>query len=536
MENLPRNDVQLHVVADALRRRFALILAVAVVLTGSVGAYVLTRSPDYMATAKVLVRPVPGNALSPTISNGQQVTIAMMTEAGLVDSPGVAELVNKKLGSTSSPSQPVTATVPPNTEIVQIQFTAASPSAAQAGAQAYADAFLSYRATQAGSTQSNQLDSLKVQAKAVGDNLKKATDAAASDKAPADASAQVQVYANRLATLQDSIGQLQSPNINSGTVISPAGLPKAPVGINPWLFIAAAALLGLAGGLALAIWRERKDDRVRAGSETSVEGLPILSNLPREKGSGHRLITQRDPDDLLANAYRAARAGVTAAVGQPSVVTVASVSGKASAGEVATNLGLSLASAGYRVTLVDASVGTGDVAQLLDIQAEPGLSDALLDPHSEPPLLFETHGLRVLPAGSDPSAARELHAGTRLATLVSRLREQSDYVLIAAPPASTPEGEAVALVGDGVVLVLADKRTTHQDLAHVVGRADQLNVPLIGALCVPRGRQPARHTTTSRQRAGASAGAAAADRSSTEESADGAALEPAASQGSRDGA
>ena len=171
METLQRDDVRLHIVADALRRRFVLIVVVVALVTAAIGAYVMHLAPSYAASAKVLIRPIPGNALSLDSSkNGQQVTVAMETEAGLVNSPKVAALVSKALHATVTAGSPaVSATVPPNTQIVEIQYTAHSARAAQEGAQAYADAFLVFRAGEADDNLQHGLAVLAKQAKSAGD-------------------------------------------------------------------------------------------------------------------------------------------------------------------------------------------------------------------------------------------------------------------------------------------------------------------------------------------------------------------------------
>lgn len=490
METLPRDDVQPHIVADALRRHWLIIVVVMLLLTGAATAFALIRTQEYTASAKVLVRPVPGNALAPdSATSTQQVTVAMETEAGLVNSPGVTALVSKDLGTEIEAGSPaIKATVPPNTEIVQMEFTGTSAGAARDGAQAFADAFLQYRTAQAESTQKQQIDSLEKQAKVADENLKRAAKIAAQKNPPPDAASQVQLYASRLAALQASIGQLQVTDTDAGTVVTPAKLPTSPAGLSPILLVLAAAALGLGGGVVLAIWRERNDDHVRAASETSLIGVPTFGALPAEEDEP-RLIADRDPGDALHDAYRRIRTGVLVTTTRPSVVVISAVSGADPSSEVAANLGLSLAAAGYQVTVVDATIQHADMADLLGVSERPGLSDMLVGDLDMDTDLPRTHGLSVLPAGTDPVKAREFYAGTGVQTLVALLRKRSDYVIVSAAPASTSDGNNVALVGDGLLLVVADNQTTHEQVANVVERAQRLEVPVLGAIFTPHARR-----------------------------------------------
>lgn len=499
MEKLPENDVQLHLVAGAVRRRWALVLVVMLVLAAAVGAYAMSRPTTYASTAKVLMRPVPGNALSPNLSNGQQVVIAVQTESTLVNSPGVAKLVSDKLHRTVHAGSPsVKATVPPNTQVVEIEYTDKSAAAAQAGADAYAESFLEYRTAQATSAQSYQLSSLKDQAKAVEDNLKKATKAAAGDQSLADAAAQVQVYATRLASLQESIGQLQSGKVDAGTVITPAPLPGSPTGIAPAVYIVAAALLGLGLGLAGAIALERKDNRVRSSVEPVIAGRPVLARLPRGARGASAEVALSAADDSVRNAYRVARVGITANLRRGSVMVVSAVREEDSSPTVATNLACSLSDAGHRVVLVDAALGGYGVAEVLGVTGGPRLHEALVDPGVAVALLGQDKGLGVLSAGPPSRETRELLGGTRFVSLLEALREGCDYVVVHAAPALSADGDAVAVAGDGVVHVITDLRTTHEQVDRAVARAESLGVEVLGAICLPVARKSIRRTRSAR--------------------------------------
>ena len=498
METLPTDDIQLHIVADTLRRRLPLVLTVMLLMTGAVGAYALRIAPTYTASAQVLLRPIPGNAFSPdSAKSGQQVTVAMATEAGLVNSPGVTQRVSKMLKTdVAAGSAPVSVSVPANTQFLQIQYTDSSPSNAQAGAQAFADGFLAFREGQTMSSLSQQLDILQKQSVSVADDLKKESAAAALDKPPANAAALVQLLTTRQSNLQDMIGQLKATDSNPGSVVTLAAAPTKADGIGPGLLMMIAALLGLTAGIAIAIWRERSDDRIRAGVEISVVGVPLLSSIPNVGSAERELIKGKYGDDVLTNAYRRARAGIMVAAPRPAVVAVSAVDGTSAGdplGLVVANLAFSLISADHAVCVVDAQLGMGDLAGLLGLPFSPGLSDILARKGEGDVPLLEQHQLRVLPSGQNPERTREIGASANFVGLIETLRQRFDYVLIAAPVASSPEGSEVALAADGVVLVLTDMVTTHEQVASILGRARQLGVAVLGVVAVPRrGRRRSR--------------------------------------------
>jgi polysaccharide biosynthesis transport protein len=489
VDALPRDDARLHLVADALRRRLALILCIALLIAAAIGAYAYTQTAKYTSSASVFVRPIPGNALAPgSTSDSKQVTVGMATEAGLMNSPGVVDLVNEKLHtSIESGTSDVVASIPANTQIIEVQYTASSKSAAKDGAQAFADSFLAYRAAISNATIKTQLNSLEAQERTASANLKTATSARATGTATAAEDAQVQLSVSRLVTVQNSIGELQSTDTNPGSVIKTATTPSKPAGLSPLLYVIAGAILGLVIGVVVAIWRERKDDRVRAAAEVSVAEVPILANLPNDRQSTGRLVTAPGAPDETKDAYRRARAGIVASVTQPAALVVSDLPGQNSFGRVAANLALTLGAAGFRVCLVDTTDGSEGMSRLLGIKPGPGLSDVM--EAAADLQLAHVDGISVLTCGTDPEGARELYSGARFAELMTRLREQYSFIVIAGPAASSPDSDGVALASDGVVLVAADKKTTHRQVAHTAERNDQLGIVSVGLICAARGRQ-----------------------------------------------
>lgn len=494
MNSLPSDEVRAHLVADALRHRWRIVVAVALLFTVAVGAFALSQSPSYTATAKVLVQPIPGNALTSDLSsNTSQTTVAMETEASLVTSPEVTTLANKTLRDNLDAGSPaVTATVPENTLIVRIDFKANSRARAQAGAQAFATAFLAYRSDKAKANVKFTLDSLEKQAKTAQDNLKRASTTASGPKPPPDAASQVQLYASRLAGLQASIGELQTTNTQSGSVVTPARVPDSRTGVSPALLIGAAALLSIAGGLAIAIARERNDDHIRASAEPVLMGVPVLATIPwRSMAQIHQLGSETGSDEELDDAFRRARTGILASTQGPAVLAVSAVEGREPVAEVATGLARTLLRAGYNTVLVDASVdGSGPSDSLLD-EDNDGLAKLLSDDAVSSIALVEVDGLKVLASGVSTESVRDLYASDRLAAIFKTLSGTADFVVVAAPDSSTAEGSAVALASDAVALVATDRLTTHRHLEDTLDRLHTLGASVLGIVVTPRHRPAA---------------------------------------------
>jgi succinoglycan biosynthesis transport protein ExoP len=489
VDTLSHEDVRLHVVAHALRRRYLLIAVVTLAIAGLAFGAAQQLKPTYTATATVLVRPVPGTPLSPNdaTSSGAQLTVAMQTEAGLVNIPAVAALASANAHTTlPAKADHVSASVPSGTQIIAVKYAAPTAERARDGANGFAQAYLTYRANVANSSKNATLASLQAQAKTADAALKKASaEAANSSDSRSYAAQQVQLYAARLATLNDNISTQEAVSTAPGSVLTTATLPSRPSGLSKPLVVIAGLLLGLFAGLLVAIWREWRDDRIHAGAEDDVEGAPILTRLP-QGAQTPALISDGEGWDVLFEAYRRLRLAVVASGPTPRVVAVSSISGSLPSAVVTANLGVALKSSGFRTTIVAADLETPILEELLDVPVSPGLAEIFLAGDDVTEGVQSPSGLRVIPRGENAAAARELYAGSRFEFLVSGLRDEADYVLISSPPASTADGDAVAAAADGVILLISDLRTTHAEVSTVLHRYGRLGVRVLGIVSVPR--------------------------------------------------
>ncbi len=476
-----------HAVSSALRHNKLLIVLCTVLVGALIWALASARTPTYSSSAKVLVRPILGNPFSPdTGTTGLQVTIALGTEAQVVDSVPVAALSNKSLKEHwVAGSGVVTAVVPPNTQVVQIQFDGTTPQAAQQGADAVAKAYLKYRSTETANTQKARLGLLDKQARAIKASLDAAAKDAASPSASPETSQRVQLYANQLVTLQNTISSLEATGADPGTIVSPAQLPTSQSGIPPLLLALAGAVLGLLAGVTLAIWRERRDRRVRAGSDLSVAGVPLLGYLPRRRVSS-RIANRADPAQPGRALFQQLRTATLATAPAPFAMAVSSMAQEGREAEVVVELGRSLSLAGYHVVLV-ATGADGQLERLLGVAASGGLADVLLQHDSPRQHLVKAQGMYVLPAGARISSVQELFSGQTFSNVLAQLKSECDYMLVAAPPATTATGMAIARVADGLLLVGRDRRTDSDDVADVASRAGVLGVRVLGLILLPAG-------------------------------------------------
>jgi Mrp family chromosome partitioning ATPase len=488
VQSSPPEDARLGV-GRAVRRHLAIVLGVLVLFPIAAAVLVLGRTTLYTSSTTVFLRPTLGNALSPdSAKNAQQVTVAMQTEAGLVSAPQVAALVSKTLKTVvEAGSSKVAASVPPNTQIVEIRYTAGAAESARAGSEAYANAFLAARKAVSDDSVKRQLQLLKEQATSVTTNLSKVSADAASANPSPDSAALVQLYTNRLTNLQDLIGQLETTDTNPGSVVTPATTPAGGAPLGSVLVLGAAAILGLLAGVSLAVWRERGDDRIRASDDETVGGVAKLAQLPGVQA--HDSATRERQRLELSNGYRHARASVLIALHGRAVVAVAGAdtSPAVPTGVIAANLAACLAGGRYNVCVLDvsdaASSAPSKAAQVLGVTpvpvtlpAEAGRGGPRLD------RIPRGLGVGVVTLDRVPEDDPGLFVSSRFLELITGLHAKYDIVIVAAPPLRSAHGTEVCLVADGVLVVVTDRRTTRESVKELVTQQSRLRVPVLGLI------------------------------------------------------
>lgn len=486
MSRLMADEASQHGPGEALRRHKALALLCVLLVGGLVGAYAYLKPPSFTSTVQVLVRPTLGNPFSPdTGASGQQVTIAMSTEAAVVDSRSVADLANKHLDQPWQPgSGVVKATVPPNTQVVQISFRADNAADAQHGASAVAQAYLDYRHGQTESTQKTRLETLRRQVTAVSKSLQRATEEAqATDRSP-DTVQQVQLYANQLATLQTTINSVEAAGADPGSLIAPAPRPSGPSGLDPRLLLGAGLLVGLGVAVMVALWRERADRRVRGDSDLAVAGLPILAR----PGRSSRVLAHGIGRTTADMTYSRLRTAVLAKVPVGSCVAVTGMTDSVDSEGPAIDLGTSLSRSGYRVCVLVASGRPLDEAPLAG-NPHAGTEQSV-DRVAAKMLRQDIDGVSLLRLASRSDELDELVSTPEFPRLLAALRKEYDYLVIAAPPASGAADLAAVRHADATLLLALDRGTTVEQVEELQVRAAHLGVALIGMALLDRRQGP----------------------------------------------
>lgn len=510
-----------------VRRRWVLVLVVTVIGAVAGAGYAVTSGLTYSATSQVVVTGVTQGPINPPAQVNLQVN--MSTEQAVAQSPPV---IAQAAGLISVPSsvlqeqaaKRLTVTVPASTlttsNVLQITWKAGSPRAAQAGANAFATAYLSYRhrelAGQIASLESvlnKQVASLEKQIAHLTAELSRSTSGSSARQSLA---IRLNELTTQASTADNQLASLPTYNDSGGSVIG-AARPTTPSGLGHSAILVLGALLGLFLGVVLAFVRDAFDDRVRDPAQLErrlgaptlavlppAENVPDESRDPAQRRQAPAIATAGSPDSRAAEAVRALRATLVAVAARRNLRTILVVSADAnvSSGRIAAELGVALAESGRRVLLVAADMRGSALPQIFDLPNNTGLSDLLVgggDPEVLTRQPKQASGatlpgvivkrLAVLPSGPQMAHALSILDSGAMVGLLHSQRDAYEFVVLDSPPA-TVAADVFAIAGqvDGVIVLARDARTRGRALEELRRKLDQVGALLIGGVFIGKGK------------------------------------------------
>ncbi len=303
-----------------------------------------------------------------------------------------------------------------------------------------------------------------------------------------DAESNKQLYDGLLQKLKEASisAGLRSSNIR---IVDPALAPVTPSRPQKTRNIMLAFLVGLVGGIGLALFREYLDNTVKSPDDIeSLTGLPSLAVVPSYANlNGHsrtpalvaggtgdgtkevrvELLAYSQPKSQISEAFRALRTSLllSQADRPPQVVLVTSALPREGKTTAAVNLAVTLAQLGDRTLLVDSDLRKPGIRRALNLKSgqEYGLSSFLagvasLDESTIPHLGIEN--LSALPTGPIPPSPADLLSSHRMRDAIAYLRTQYKFIVIDSPPIMAAT-DAVILSAqvDGVLLVVRSGET-----------------------------------------------------------------------------
>ena len=300
---------------------------------------------------------------------------------------------------------------------------------------------------------------------------------------------------------------LKSSNIR---IVDPAMVPSTPSRPAKTRNIALAFLVGVVGGIGLALLREYMDNTVKTPDDVeTLIGLPSLAVVPlfadgdaatragffkTASTNGHEkrieLVAQHLPKSQMSEAFRALRTALllSQADHPPQVILVTSALPREGKTTAAANLAVTLAQLGDKTVLVDGDLRKPGVGRLLNLGTAkyPGLSsylagvstlDVVTVPHPVIP------NLAAIPTGPLPPNPADLLSSHRLVEAIAELRKKYKFVVIDSPPImAATDAVILSVQTDGVLLVVRSGQTPKEAFTRARELLVSVKAPMLGVV------------------------------------------------------
>jgi succinoglycan biosynthesis transport protein ExoP len=261
-----------------------------------------------------------------------------------------------------------------------------------------------------------------------------------------------------------------SLNISVLETARPADKPSEPAKAR---YMAIALLLGLVLAGALALVRDRMDQRLRSMEEiTAALELPTLSVVPsmsrREGPSVRGKKVYLDSRSVWAETYRTMRTAVLFSDTKARSKTILVTSPEAGDGKttVVSNLAIAMAQAGQKTLVLEADFRKPMQNKIFGVNHDnKGLSSVLAGGDKIEEVIKTTciSGLDILTCGPEvPNPSETLHS-TSFTNLVKLLAKQYDRIIVDSPPVlPVTDAQILASICQLTILVLRAEKSTRK--------------------------------------------------------------------------
>ncbi|MBW8762957.1 MAG: polysaccharide biosynthesis tyrosine autokinase [Microbacterium sp.] len=420
---------------DSLRKHWLVIIALTILGAGAAFGYARTLPPEYSSTAAVMVVPQRGDSTNELVQGTSYVQSLVQTYAVLASSPLVLSPVIDELGLEGTPTQlakRVSVVNTLNTVVIEISVTDSSAEQAQRIAEAITDSLI----------------------------------AAVPAVSPSDADNQPAV---RLET------------------IAPARMPQAPIGPNTRLLTLIGAAIGLALGVAYALFRRVLGTRVTERADISaVTDAPVIGEIVAWRRNYSILSTMlRSRDSRSAESFRGLAANLKYVAVDRDLRVVMMTSSAPHEGKSSVSIGLAtaLAEPGHSVLLIDADLRRSSIATQLQLEGSVGVTSVLVGEATfeEAVQHSESMNIDIIAGGAPAPNPGQLITSHRLRELVEEAREKYEYVIIdSAPALVVSDALLLADLADGVLVVARSGRTRRKQVINVLATLKSTHKDVVG--------------------------------------------------------
>lgn len=308
---------------------------------------------------------------------------------------------------------------------------------------------------------------------------------------------------------QYTVKQLQETRIREESEVgyadgvTKASTPGAPIRPQHRRNLMLSLILGMLGGLGVALIRDQLDNRLYKPDRVGEMGyrevglIPNLTPLIEEKLGGKDRVADQDadlesslvcavqPQSAAAEAYRSIRTNLMFGqskkpVGALMVTSPGSGDGKS---VTASNLAITMAQAGRTTLLIDADLRRPRIHEMFGIPQQPGCSDAVGGGLKNNITRFPIDDLWILPAGSPVDRPSEILGSSAFEKFLNQAQDYFDVVVIDTPPVlAATDASILSARCDATLCVVRAGTTTEAELDRAMETLHSVDANVIGTV------------------------------------------------------
>ncbi|CAA6828378.1 MAG: Capsular exopolysaccharide family [uncultured Thiotrichaceae bacterium] len=286
-----------------------------------------------------------------------------------------------------------------------------------------------------------------------------------------------QLYDNLLQRMKE-VGIAGGVVSNNISIVDKAFVPYQKYTPNSLRNMLMGALLGLLIGIALAFAREKLDGRIRTIEDLENLGqYPVLGIFPfiKAKSKQEGAVLLEEQYELESEAFHSLVNNLRYLdkTGIPKILHISSASPSEGKSNTVINMAMIIAQSNKKVLLIDADLRKPRIHKYLDVKAQLGLSDFLIEraEFDEVVTLTKYENLSLVTAGSSMPNPAKLLADERLMELLENASNEFDHVIIDSPPVL---GLADALIlsnrSNATIFAVASNQTKKAHLENALKR------------------------------------------------------------------
>ncbi len=291
------------------------------------------------------------------------------------------------------------------------------------------------------------------------------------------------------------------------SVVDPVVLPSFPSGPNTSRITIVGGMLGFMLSIIITFLLEILDVNVKNREDLMKKyGIPVLGAIPnynrfkpfkrniqrfvpRVKGKTNRESINGEIDEEkifeVSEAYKELRANLqfTLLKNTCKKIVISSPMPQDGKSTTSTNVAITIAQMGSKVLLIDCDLRKGRIHNYFDLHSKPGISDILSGMANDYETIHKTQysNLDILPMGTMPPNPTELLGSEQMESIILKLEKNYDYLIIDSPPVNiVSDSLSLIKVVDGVVLVVREGITSHQNIIQSISKYQLANTNILG--------------------------------------------------------